>query len=410
MFDFEDFNLMLTVAPAAAAFLTCLVAYPFYIRWLKSKQIGQYIRQEGPASHAVKARTPTMGGLAFIAAVWICVSVFFALNKQFDFSTICAWFLPLAAGTACALIGIADDYGKVTSKSNKGLSAGRRLLMELTIGAVLAGGLFLLDWQANNPAANKIAVPGMQRPTRRFGQMVVGLQFVESEPSTGPEERRAIKDPIRPITIAADGPLLVLFTFVFVPFVFAGTANALNLHDGMDGLAAGTSLQVFAAFAYMMWLLGDTGGGAAASAATGALLGFLLFNRYPAKVFMGDTGSLFIGGLIAALAISSGLVLWLIPLGIVYILETVSVMAQVAYFKLTKPFTPDKPMSAAALFIHKLTRKLPGEGKRLLRMAPIHHHFEAVAADRGIKEWEVVLWFWLAQAVVCTAVLFAFRP
>lgn len=142
-----------------------------------------------------------------------------------------------------------------------------------------------------------------------------------------------------------------------------------------------------------------------ASLAAGVMLGFLLFNKYPAKVFMGDTGSLFVGGLMAGLVVYGGLVLWFAALSFIYIVETVSVMAQVCYFKLTKPFQPEKPMSAISLAIYKLTHKLPGEGKRLFRMAPIHHHFEAIGADRGMKEWEVVVFFWFAQlGLACLAI------
>jgi phospho-N-acetylmuramoyl-pentapeptide-transferase len=123
---------------------------------------------------------------------------------------------------------------------------------------------------------------------------------------------------------------------------------------------------------------------------------------------MGDTGSLFIGGLIAALVIASGTVLYFIPLSLVFIAEAVSVMLQVSYFKLTKSYTPERPMSTPALAVYKLTHRLPGEGKRLFRMAPLHHHFEAVLAEKGVKEWQVVAGFWAVQAVLCLFVLLLF--
>jgi phospho-N-acetylmuramoyl-pentapeptide-transferase len=130
-----------------------------------------------------------------------------------------------------------------------------------------------------------------------------------------------------------------------------------------------------------------------------------VFNKYPAKIFMGDTGSLFLGGLIATLAIAGGLLIWFIPLTVIYIAEALSVILQVSYFKLTKPYQPPAPMNKMALIVLKLTKRLPGEGKRLLRMAPLHHHFEAVLADKGVPEWQVVAGFWLVQLVICLAVV-----
>jgi phospho-N-acetylmuramoyl-pentapeptide-transferase len=145
-----------------------------------------------------------------------------------------------------------------------------------------------------------------------------------------------------------------------------------------------------------------------AASLVGAVGGFLIYNRNPAKVFMGDTGSLYLGGALASLVAASGLILWFIPLALIYIIETVSVMIQVVYFKLTKDYTPETPMSKPALLWLKLTKRLPGEGKRFFRMAPLHHHFEAVGEDKGVPEWQVVAYFWLAQLAICAAVLFGY--
>jgi phospho-N-acetylmuramoyl-pentapeptide-transferase len=149
-----------------------------------------------------------------------------------------------------------------------------------------------------------------------------------------------------------------------------------------------------------------------AMAGAGALVGFLIFNRHPAQIFMGDTGSLFIGGLIAGLVLASGLLLWFIPLSAIYIAEAISVILQVVYFKISKPYEPPKPMSAPAILWLKLTKRLPGEGKRLFRMAPLHHHFEAVLITRGLNqdqaEWQVVAGFWLAQVLLCAITLASF--
>jgi phospho-N-acetylmuramoyl-pentapeptide-transferase len=205
-------------------------------------------------------------------------------------------------------------------------------------------------------------------------------------------------------------PVLIVFISVFL---VTATTNSVNLHDGMDGLAAGTGMMVLLTLSIMIlcasWQFSLV---YLAVTAAGSLLGFLFFNRHPAQVFMGDTGSLFVGGLIAGLVIASGLVLYFIPLSLIYIAETVSVMAQVAYFRLTKPYKPPTPMSAPALFWHKLTKRLPGDGKRLFLMAPLHHHFEADLIGRGIDkdraEWRVVGGFWLVQLLLCAITLAAF--
>lgn len=189
----------------------------------------------------------------------------------------------------------------------------------------------------------------------------------------------------------------------------AATTNAVNLHDGMDGLAAGTSAQVFATMAAMFFALNNLAYATISATAALALLGFLRYNKNPARIFMGDTGSLFIGGLMAALVVAGGLTLYFVPLSLIYIAEAVSVMAQVTYFKLTKPYKPEKPMSTPALIILKLTRRLPGEGKRLLRMAPLHHHFEAVLGPRGWTEAEVVAAFWGVQLLLCLLTLGLFH-
>lgn len=362
--------------------------YPFYIGWLKEKQIEQFIREEGPESHAAKAKTPTMGGIGFIIAILI-VSAIAILNSdllnapteifsEVDPSTnknkaIAAGISVLVA-LACAALGLADDYGKVTSRSNRGLSARFRLLAELAFGALFAGALFLLK------------IP--------FNVLHLGV-------IVGPEN-------LLPSSVALPEPIAIAYAFFAIPFLMAATTNAVNLHDGMDGLAGGTCMVTFATLAFLLFATGNSALAWIAAACGGCLLGFLIYNRYPAKVFMGDTGSLFLGGLMAALVIAGGLTIWFVPLSVIYIVEAISVMAQVACFKLTKPYTPEKPMNPLSLALYKLTHRLPGEGKRLLRMAPIHHHFEAIAAEKGKKEWTVVLWFWLIQIGIASLVCLGF--
>lgn len=345
------------------------------MRWLKAKQVEQFIREEGPQSHAAKAKTPTMGGLGFIAGICIVMAIMLLLVLP-DFLGVrrrIYLLVPIVVGLACAAIGLADDYGKVTSKSNRGLSAKLRLMVELGLGLALGAVIMLV-------------------PDLRLDLTLINLQ--------GQPFSFALPDNTSPLTLA--------YFLILCPVVVAGASNAVNLHDGMDGLAGGTAAVVFGCLTYMLWINGCFGLACVSAAVCGALLAFLCFNRYPAKVFMGDTGSLFLGGTLAALAICSGLTFWLIPLGFIYIVEALSVMAQVVYFKLTKPYTGE-PMPPLKLLVTKLTKRLPGEGKRLFRMAPIHHHFEAVYAEKGVKEWEVVLWFWLVQMGLCAGVLWLFK-
>lgn len=352
----------------AASFLLSAAAFPFYISWLKRKQIEQYIREEGPQSHAVKAKTPTMGGLCFIITSTIVSAVFlrWVVIQDHLVRNDAIWLAVAVAIVAacCGLIGFADDYAKVTSKSNTGLSAKSRLLIEFALGGALGACMYIFQWPGSNIA-----------------QDVLHLQSGS-------------------IASAVN----VIYAFAVIPFLVAATTNAINLHDGMDGLAAGTSIQVFFVLGILLLLSGKITLAAIAASLVGALAGFLVYNKYPAKVFMGDTGSLFIGGALAGIVAASGLLLWFIPLALIWITETISVMIQVVYFKLTKQFQPDKPMSTPALVWLKLTKRLPGEGKRFFRMAPLHHHFEAVGADKGIAEWQVVAGFWLAQLVICAAV------
>ena len=167
----------------------------------------------------------------------------------------------------------------------------------------------------------------------------------------------------------------ILFVILAIILV-ASTTNSVNLNDGMDGLAAGIALPIFLTLTLMMLKTNNFSLSLLSISCAGSLAAFLLFNRYPAKIFMGDVGSLFLGGMLAGLVLSSGLTIWFIPLALIYILESLSVIIQVSYFKLTKPFTPSTHMNIFSLFLYKLTHKLPGEGIRLLRMSPLHHHFE----------------------------------
>lgn len=363
------------------------VIYPIYIRWLKEKQIEQFIREEGPQSHAAKAKTPTMGGIGFILST-IFMSAIVILNSDLlkpsnlaEVDALAARNNEIAAGLslvvalACGALGLADDYGKVTSRSNRGLSARFRLIAEMIFGFIFAACIFFLK------------LP--------FNVLHLGVDITA--------------DNLVPLNYTLPDSIMIVYAIVLIPFLVAATTNAVNLHDGMDGLAGGTSMIVFATLAMLLFITGNAPLAWVAATCSGSLLGFLIYNRYPAKVFMGDTGSLFLGGLMAALVVAGGLTVWFVPLSLIYIVESISVMAQVAYFKLTKPYTPEKPMSSLKLALYKLTHRLPGDGKRLLRMAPIHHHFEAIAAEKGKKEWTVVVWFWLIQIGIASLVCLGFR-
>ncbi len=343
---------------------------PPCIRWLKSRQIGQFIREEGPPSHSVKAKTPTMGGACTMAAFGLASALWLAWVPGRNLEAATVVEIAILAGA----IGAADDLAKINRRENAGISARLRLVLETALGLVLAA---LLLWQGTGAS---------HAPTAVILSGAAGL---------------ASKAPVT-ANLQVGGFLLLS------AFLLAATTNALNLHDGMDGLAAGTALQVLLVLAVLLSASGQGELAAVAAAGAGAVGGFLIFNRFPAAIFMGDTGSLFLGGLIAALVVAGGLVVWFVPLALVYIAETISVIVQVAYFKLTKEYQTDPPLPAPALAWLKLTRRLPGQGKRLLRMAPLHHHFEAVAAEHGKGEWEVVACFWLAQLALSASVILAF--
>jgi phospho-N-acetylmuramoyl-pentapeptide-transferase len=344
------------------AFLLTVLTLPFYIRWVKRRQIEQFLREEGPESHAAKAHTPTTGGAWFMLTILLCSFAWLYYRHGYDIAVL----LVMCVAFSCGLLGLVDDLAKVQKKANRGISARFRLIAEALIGLAFAFVLISIDKAF-------IVMPTFHgTPT----------SLHESIPEA-------------------------LYLFLGA-FLVAATTNALNLHDGMDGLAAGTSALVLITFSVMFSALGNFGLAALSSIGAGSLCAFLVFNRYPAKIFMGDTGSLFIGGLLAALTLSGGLIFWFVPLAFIYIAETLSVMMQVVWFKLTKSYTPEKPMSSPALIWLKLTKRLPGEGRRLFAMAPLHHHFEALFQESGVAEWQIVAGFWLVQMTICLFVLVLF--
>jgi phospho-N-acetylmuramoyl-pentapeptide-transferase len=351
------------------AFVFTGLLLPLYIHWLKRLKIGQFIREEGPQSHVAKANTPTTGGVVFVLVVAASLILFSVLTHYCSPVAIASIILAIS----CAVLGLTDDLAKFMNRANKGLSAASRLLLEILFGAIF--GLFLIYIQ---PQAKDLIIS--------MSSYITG-------------------------TGLATAHIFTLPNSVFIGLaiaVVASTTNSVNLNDGMDGLAAGVALPIFLTLSIMLVKTNNLSLAFIAVCCAGALAAFLLFNCYPARIFMGDVGSLFLGGLLAALVLSSGLTIWFIPLSLIYIFEALSVIIQVSVFKLTKPFEPPAPMNKLSLAIYKLTHKLPGEGKRVFRMSPLHHHFEAVLSEKGITEWQVVLCFWFVELVICFSVLAAF--
>lgn len=292
------------------------------IPYLKKNQFGQFIREEGPEAHKSKAGTPTMGGLAIVLGVTAAVLLSGSINAD--------KLVILLSMYAYGIIGFIDDYNKIAKKQNEGLTPKQKLALQVLFGAAIAAYMMFTSGAT-------IIIPFFKV------QLNLGILY-----------------------------------FPFVIFVAVAMANAVNLTDGLDGLASSTSILATVPFA----LLGVTAAFASdamvtgAMALIGALAGFLVFNKYPAKIFMGDTGSMAIGGCLTAVAIIGHLEFLLPIAGLIFVIEALSVIIQVTYFKKTG-------------------------GKRVFRMAPIHHHFEL----GGLKETQVVTRFSIFTAV-CAAIAY----
>ncbi len=326
---------------AAGSMVTALVLSfllgPWIIRRLRSLRVGQVVREEGPSEHLAKAGTPTMGGVLILTATTVSTLLWANLTS---------WnvILCLVALLWTGALGFLDDYLKVVRRRTEGLVAKYKLVGQGMIGLLLALALLFL--------------PVLRNPTWTMVPFLANWH-------------------------------LAFLPLAFVPWVMlvlAGSSNAVNLSDGLDGLAAGLAAIAAATFAVFAYVIGrvDTsrylglmyipGAGELAIfcvALAGAALGFLWFNAHPAEVFMGDTGSLALGGGIGAAAILLKMELLLVLVGGVFVLEALSVIGQVGYFKYS-------------------VRRY-GQGRRLLRMAPLHHHFE----QRGWAESKVIIRFWI---------------
>ncbi len=292
-----------TVLAAAVAFvLTAAVGKPL-IGALHRLKAGQSIKSDGPTWHMAKQGTPTMGGLMFMFG--ITVAVVLAGLPQLMKGDLSGLFV-LAFALVFGAIGFVDDWAKVKKHENTGLSAPQKFLLQLAAAVAFTALLRLTGHLTPN-----LYIP--------FFNTYVALPWV--------------------------------VYMIFAAFVMVGCVNAVNITDGIDGLAAGVTVPVALFYAVVCVLWGKTALGGFSGALLGGLLGFLIYNAHPAKVFMGDTGSLFLGGAVCGMAFALDMPLILIAVGIIYLVETLSDIIQVAYFKLT-------------------------HGKRIFRMAPLHHHLE----------------------------------
>jgi phospho-N-acetylmuramoyl-pentapeptide-transferase len=317
------------------ALLIAVIIGPKMIRWLQRMQIGQTIRDDGPESHLAKSGTPTMGGLLILAAIVSSVLLWADLTNRYVWVTL---FVLVSFG----VIGFVDDYRKVIRKDAKGLIARWKYFWQSVIAIGVA--IYLYSSQ-QNPAETALLVPF----------------FKDVMPQMG------------------------LFFIVVTYFALVGTSNAVNLTDGLDGLAIVPVILVAGAFAIFAYVTGNINFSAylhipylpltselviVCTAIVGAGLGFLWFNTYPAQVFMGDVGSLALGGTIGVLAVLVRQEIVLIIMGGIFVVETLSVILQVGSFKL--------------------------RGKRIFRMAPIHHHYEL----KGWPEPRVIVRFWIISLML----------
>ena len=324
-------TLTVTAGAALVGFLTAALLGKVLIPVLHRLKFGQTIREEGPAWHRAKQGTPTMGGVLFIigslaaALLAIIAGQFLLPVKVFSGTslTLTKLFGGMLLALCCGAIGFVDDYIKVVKKRNLGLTASQKLFAQLLVAAGYAISVYMAG--------------GSQLYIPFFGLVDWGVWFIP-----------------------------------FCMFVVVAMTNATNLTDGIDGLCGTVSFVAALFFLIQAGMLEYVGQGLLAAAFAGSLAGFLVWNLHPAKVFMGDTGSLFIGGLLCALAFGVNQPFLLVPVGVVYIAENLSVMLQVGYFKLT-------------------------HGKRLFKMAPLHHHFEMC----GWSEARIVTVFSLVTLLGC---------
>ncbi|MEW5724732.1 MAG: phospho-N-acetylmuramoyl-pentapeptide-transferase [Thermodesulfobacteriota bacterium] len=323
-----------TIYAVVTAMVISFIVAPWFIRQVKAFQVRQYIREDGPASHQVKAGTPTMGGVFILVSVLVSVLLWARLTNHF------VW-LVVAVGFFFGLVGFMDDFLKIKRRRNKGLTGRQKLFWQIVIAAGLGTFLYLYPGYDTS-----VAVPFFKG---------VRLDL---------------------------GPAYILFAVL----VIVGTSNAVNLTDGLDGLAIGPFLFAMGTYMVLAYLAGHARIAGylqiphvplaaettvVCGALVGAGVGFLWFNSYPAQIFMGDVGSLSLGAVLGAVALLVKHELLLILVGGIFVIEAVSVIMQVGFFKATG-------------------------GKRIFKMAPLHHHFEL----KGWAEPKVIVRFWIIAAIL----------
>jgi phospho-N-acetylmuramoyl-pentapeptide-transferase len=299
-----------------------------YIDFLKKRYMGQYIREDGPQSHHSKAGTPTAGGVLILASfLFGTFALYLLLGASFLSISV---LLVIGVTLLFGLLGFVDDYLKISKKKNKGVSGYTKLVVQILAGAG------------------------------------VGFYMMQVHPA----------GPVNIFNFTADIGWLYP---VFAALVITATSNAVNLTDGLDGLASGTAVMAFMATSLILAATGQGNLALLCHAMAGACVGFLAFNHHPARIFMGDTGSLALGGALGTLAVVGGLDFWLVVLGAIFVLEALSVILQVISFKTT--------------------------GKRIFRMSPLHHHFEL----GGWKETKVVYSFVTFQFFCAVVAVFLYN-
>ncbi|NMA85782.1 MAG: phospho-N-acetylmuramoyl-pentapeptide-transferase [Tissierellia bacterium] len=306
------------------SFIITLILGPIIIPMLRRLNIGQNVRTDGPETHLAKSGTPTMGGIMMLVALFITTITSGMLNRDM--------YILLISTFGFGMIGFIDDYLKTVNKRSLGLKAYQKLIGQIILAVILA------LYQSNTSMlGTKIIIPFLNNRYLDLG----------------------------------------MFYVPFIAFVVVGTVNSVNLTDGLDGLASGVTLIVLSFFGLVALNWGFGSISVFSAALTGVCLGFLIYNAYPAKVFMGDTGSMALGGAVAAVAILLNLPLIIPIAGGIYFLEALSVIIQVTSYKLT--------------------------GKRVFLMSPLHHHFEL----GGMPETRVVAMFMIATAPLCLIGLLA---
>jgi phospho-N-acetylmuramoyl-pentapeptide-transferase len=318
-----------TIYASLTAFLICFFLGPWMIRRLKALQVGQYIQEDGPKSHYTKTGTPTMGGLLIICAIVFSTLLWANLSNSY------VWIMLLII-TGYGAIGFIDDYLKVIKKQNKGLTAAQKFFSQAILAIVVGGVLYM-----NPDFDTRVTIPFFKRISPDLGSGYI----------------------------------------VFAALVIVGTSNAVNLTDGLDGLAIGPvtiAAVTYMIFAYVTghikiaeylqinYVAGSGELSVLCGALAGAGLGFLWFNTYPAQIFMGDVGSLSLGGALGTVAVVTKQEILLVLVGGLFVIEALSVIFQVGFFKMTN-------------------------GGRIFRMAPLHHHFEL----KGLPEPKIIVRFWI---------------